>query len=249
MSKFFVGSDKIYDDRIIIDGTDVNHIKNVLRLKVGDKLQVSDSSARLYNCTIFESDASQIILKIDDRVQENNELSVKVTLFQGLPKGDKLELIIQKAVELGIYEIYPVINERTIVKIEPKKIASRVERWNKISEAAAKQSGRSIIPIVHEPLRFNEALKLCDSFDKVLLPYENADGMKYASECIDAAAASEKAAFFIGPEGGFAAKEIELAKEHNINIISLVKIILRTETAGLTVMSLIMLKNEILRGN
>ena len=245
MSGFFVAPENVSEDTILISGSDVNHIKNVMRMKAGDVLNVSDGTGFTYACELLGFEEDGICLKILSREFSGSELKTKISLFQGLPKKDKMELIIQKAVELGVYEIYPVINERTIVKIDEKKIKSKVERWNKISEAAAKQSGRAIIPVIHEPIKFNKALTLAtEKCNTVLIPYENADGMGYSDRCLDEAVHADSSAIFIGPEGGFSMEEVDLAKEANAKVISLGSRILRTETAGMTVLSIMMFKAE-----
>ena len=244
MARFFVPSENINDNTIVINGTDVNHIKNVLRYRVGDTLNISDSSGTEYVCTITLFNDDYIELSIEDKLACDTELGLKLVLFQGLPKKDKMELIIQKAVELGVTEIYPVNNERSIVKLDDKKSSHKAERWNKISEAAAKQSGRMIVPIVHEPVSYNEALKIAEELDYVMVPYENADGIVYSAECISKAVKTKSVGVFIGPEGGFAASEIEKAEAIGARVISLGKRILRTETAGLTVFSVIMFEKE-----
>lgn len=249
MARFFVPSENINDNSIIINGTDVNHIKNVLRYRVGDTLNISDSSGTEYVCTIALFADDYIELTINEKLKCDTELGIKLVLFQGLPKKDKMELIIQKAVELGATEIYPVNNERSVVKLDDKKAGQKAERWNKISEAAAKQSGRMIVPLVHEPVSYSEALKIAKELDYVMVPYENAEGISYSSECINEAVKTNSIGVFIGPEGGFAASEIDKAKSTGAKVISLGKRILRTETAGLTVLSVIMFEKEKLNDN
>lgn len=240
MSGFFVPSGNINGDEVIIDGSDVNHIKNVLRKKAGDEIMVNDSAGTNYRCRIENISDRKIVLQVLSSESSAAELPVRISLFQGLPKADKMELIIQKAVELGVFDIYPVINERCVVKLDDKKATSKVERWNKISESAAKQSGRGIIPEIHMPINFSDALLLAENEKmNIILPYENADGMKYAMETVKNALKTEKTAVFIGPEGGFGSDEIELAKKKGAKIISLGHRILRTETAGLFLLSVL----------
>lgn len=249
MARFFVPSENINDNSIIINGTDVNHIKNVLRYRIGDTLNISDSSGTEYVCTITSLSDDYIELGIDEKLACDTELGLKLVLFQGLPKKDKMEFIIQKAVELGVTEIYPVNNERSVVKLDDKKSSQKAERWNKISEAAAKQSGRMIVPVVHEPVSYNEALSIAGELDYVMIPYENAEGVSYSAECISEAVKTNSVGVFIGPEGGFAASEIEKAEAIGAKVISLGKRILRTETAGLTVFSVLMFEKEKLNDN
>ncbi len=249
MSRFFIPSENISENRIIINGSDVNHIKNVLRYKKGNKIDVSDSSGNLYSCIIEDIGEEVVELSILEKKKSESELSVKIMLFQGMPKGDKMDLIVQKTVELGVSEIIPVNMERSIVKLDKKKALTRTERWNKISESAAKQSGRGIIPKVHTPVSFKDALELCRDMDMIVIPYENADGIRGAEKIIKEAAKQTKTAVFIGPEGGFSAEEIEVAERYGAKMITLGKRILRTETAGLTVLSLLMFENEVINGN
>ena len=244
MSGFFVPSENILTDGIIITGSDVNHIKNVLRKKPGDVLSVFGFSGKTYTCEISEITDEEIRLSILETKESESELKTRVCLYQGLPKADKFELIIQKCVELGVHEITPVINERSISRPDGKKLREKVIRWNRISESAAKQSGRGIIPEVKDARDFREALSEAGrSCDIVLMPYENAAGMKFAAECIKNAC-GKKVAVFIGPEGGFSEKEAELAEKAGAKIISLGHRILRTETAGLAVMSVLMFNEE-----
>ncbi len=245
MSGFFIPSQNINNDEIVITGSDVNHIKNVLRMRVGDVLSCNDSKGFVYKCRITEFLQDSIKLELVEKQQGNTELSLKISLFQGLPKADKMELIIQKAVETGVFEIYPVINERSVVKLDEKTAAKKTERWQKIAEAAAKQSGRGMIPVVHKPLSYKDAMKLAkENVNEIIFPYESAEGMVYSKKVITEAAGMESCAVFIGPEGGFSEAELELAKNNDARVISLGHRILRTETAGLFVMSLLSFECE-----
>ena len=243
MHRFYVDNLSELNKSVTIEGEDVNHIKNVLRLTVGDSITVSDGSSRDYECVIaLISDV--VTADIVDIHDCNAELPVKLRLFQGVPKADKFELIIQKAVELGAAEIIPVMMERTVVKLDDKKQDKKLERYRKIAEAAAKQSRRGIIPGVSSYISFKNAVKtLTEADDKVkrmiLVPYESAEGMDYARNIIASAGEYDEIDIFIGPEGGFADSEIELAKQSGASIISLGNRILRTETAGLAILSIL----------
>ena len=149
MYHFFVTPEQVKENYIYIDGSDVNHIKNVLRMKVGEELQISDGNNKKYLCEIASMTAEEICAAIKEEQEADNELPSKIYLFQGLPKGDKMELIVQKAVELGVFEVIPVATKRAVVKLDEKKAAKKVERWNGISESGAKQSGRNVIPSAH----------------------------------------------------------------------------------------------------
>ena len=237
MHRFFVDNLSGASNNIIITGNDVNHIRNVLRLKIGEKIMVSDGSGTDYQCSISEIGSDMITASIEEVFKNAAELPVKITLFQGMPKSDKLELIIQKAVELGVYEIVPVI---TVVKIDDKKADKKLERYNGIAESAGKQSGRGIIPTVKPFMSFKQALEYAKTLDMNLIPYEEAKGMEYSREVIKDIHGKKSLGIFIGPEGGFAKEEVDMAIEAGAKCITLGNRILRTETAGLAVLSIIM---------
>ena len=238
MHQFFVEPSGIQGKKIIITGSDVNHIKNVLRMKVGEEIAVSNGmDGKEYRCGIEEFLEEEIHCTLRFIKEDGVELPSRIYLFQGLPKADKMELIIQKAVELGAYEIIPVAADRSIVKLDEKKAKSRIARWQGIAEAAAKQSKRAIIPKVKNVMTMKEAIAYAESMDVKLIPYELAENMSKTREIIDNIKPGESVAVFIGPEGGFEEKEIAAAMEKGIVPITLGKRILRTETAGLTVLS------------
>lgn len=242
MYHFFVEPGAIVDKEITITGKDVNHIKNVLRMKPGEEISVSTTESNAeYRCIVRELSDEAVICDLAFIKEEGNELPSKIYLFQGLPKSDKMELIIQKAVELGAYEIIPVEMKRCVMKLEPKKVDSKISRWQAISEAAAKQSKRTVIPNVSKPLSFKEAVLKASECTHKWVPYEMADGMPHTRDLISNVKPGDSVAIFIGPEGGFDAKEIELAKESGFEIITLGKRILRTETAGMVVISVLMM--------
>lgn len=247
MYRFFVEPNEINltDKRVIITGSDVNHIKNVLRMKAGEELNVSNGQdGREYRCGIVSVEEERIVCELRFVKEENVELPARVYLFQGLPKADKMELIIQKAVELGVYEIIPVAARRCVVKLEDKKAAAKLARWQGIAEAAAKQSKRAVIPRIHEIMSFREAVELAADMDVRLIPYELAEGMERTRELIDGLHPGQRIAVFIGPEGGFEEAEIAAAGEKGIEPVTLGRRILRTETAGMTVLSWIMYRLE-----
>jgi len=244
MYQFFVEPANIQGNRIVITGDDVNHIKNVLRMKPGEEIAVSNGiDGKEYRCGIEEL-GEEIVCSLRFVKEDGVELPSKVTLFQGLPKADKMEMIIQKAIELGVYEIVPVSNARCVVKLDAKKEKSKLQRWQTIAEAAAKQSKRRYIPRVENVMTFGDALNYAKTMDVVLVPYELAEDMTHTREIMESLKPGQHIGFFIGPEGGFDEKEIEKAKEAGAIPITLGKRILRTETAGLTVMSFIMYQLE-----
>ena len=241
MHHFFVEPEQIQDKRIVITGSDVNHIRNVLRMKPGEELAVSNGmDGKEYRCEITELYENSVLCTLRFVKEDGLELPAKVYLFQGLPKADKMELIIQKAVELGVYEIIPVAARRCVVKLDAKKEKSKLARWQGISEAAAKQSRRRIIPKVRNVMSFSEAAAYAGDMDVKLIPYELAEDMAKTRACIERIMPGQSVAVFIGPEGGFAEEEITLALSSRIEPITLGKRILRTETAGFTVLSFLM---------
>lgn len=240
MHRFFVDNLSGASDNIIITGSDVNHIKNVLRLKIGEHIMISDGSGTDYECSISDIGSDMVTADIEDVFKNAAELPVKITLFQGMPKSDKLELIIQKAVELGVYEIVPVITKRTVVKIDDKKVDKKLDRYNGIAESAGKQSGRGIVPVVKPFMSFKQALEYAKTLDMNLIPYEEARGMEYSREVIKDIHGKKSLGIFIGPEGGFAKEEVDMALDMGAKCITLGNRILRTETAGLAILSIIM---------
>ncbi len=245
MHRFYVNTSQINGSTIRIEGQDVNHIKNVLRMKQGEEIVICNGHGKDCYCIISKVSDSEILADIQSEQDTGTELKTKITLFQGLPKKDKMELIIQKAVELGVYEIVPVMTKRVVVKLEDKKKESKkLERWQSIAEGAAKQSGRGIIPKILPVQTYKEALNNASNMSIGIIPYENAKGMQYTREIIDNLSCHSSIAVFIGPEGGFEDGEIEQAIQQDINPITLGRRILRTETAGLCVLSMMVLKLE-----
>ena len=245
MHHFFVEPSQIQENHIFIDGPDVNHIRNVLRMNPGEEVNVTDGTGeKVYRCAIASIGEDTVELNIMWAQEKGMELPSKIYLFQGLPKSDKMELIIQKAVELGVYEIIPMATARAVVKLDQKKAAAKVKRWQAISESAAKQSKRLLIPEVKEPVKFSEALKLASDLDVRLIPYELAEGMDGTRRIIQSVKPGQSVAVFIGPEGGFEEAEVELAKDAGFQAITLGRRILRTETAGMTVLSILMYQLE-----
>ena len=232
---------QICGDRIVITGEDVNHIKNVLRMKIGEEIAVSNGvDGREYRCEVAQLLTDEVVCKLRFIKENDVELPAQVYLFQGLPKADKMELIIQKAVELGAYSVIPVATRRSIVKLDDKKAAAKQNRWQGIAEAAAKQSKRKIIPKIEKVMSFAEALEMAKELEVRLIPYELAEDMSHTKEIIERIREGQKIAIFIGPEGGFDETEIAMASEVGVEPITLGKRILRTETAGMTVLAWLM---------
>lgn len=244
MYHFFAKKENIFDKYILIDGDDVNHLKNVLRIRSGERIIMSSGENVDYYCVISDIEDDKIIASIESVDEEGRELPSKIYLFQGLPKGDKMEFIIQKAVELGAYEVIPVAMKRSVVKLDGKKSEAKVKRWNAIAESAAKQSKRSQLPIVREVMTFRQAADYAKTLDMVIMPYECADGMEATKELINSIIPGKSIGIFIGPEGGFDGEELTAAYEGKFNIVTLGKRILRTETAGMMLLSVLMYNLE-----
>lgn len=241
MYQFFVQPSQIQGNRIVITGSDVNHIKNVLRMKAGEEIAVSNGiDQKEYRCGIEAFTENEVVCALRFIKEDGVELPSKVSLFQALPKADKMEWIIQKAVELGVYEIIPVAAARSVVKLDEKRAKGKIERWQSIAEAAAKQSKRGIIPQVKPVMSMKAAIDYASQSDVRLIPYELATDMSKTKNALDSIKAGESVAVFIGPEGGFEESEIAAAIENGIEPITLGRRILRTETAAVTLMAWLM---------
>lgn len=243
MPKFFVNSNEISGDNISISGENMHHLINVLRCKKGDEVTVSDSSGFDYTSVIEEISKENVILKITDKMKSAAEPLVKISLFQGLPKGDKLSLIVEKCVEAGVFDITPVNMVRCVSKLTPKDFSKKKERFEKIAMSAAKQSGRGIIPEVCDLISLKEFLEKSKDFDLVIFPYEEAKG--YTLKNAVKGFTGERIAVIIGPEGGFSAEEVKLIESYGIKPVTLGNRILRTETAGLSVVFNILYELEL----
>ncbi len=238
MYQFFVEPSQINGNRIVITGSDVNHIRNVLRMKIGEEIAVSNGiDGKEYRCGIEEYADDAVLCTLRFIKEDGIELPSKVYLFQGLPKADKMELIVQKAVELGAYEIIPVAAKRCVVKLDEKKATGKANRWQGIAEAAAKQSKRAVIPQVHPVMTMKDALGYAGNMDVRLIPYELAEDMEHTRELLRQIQPGQSVAIFIGPEGGFEESEIQAALKAGIEPVTLGRRILRTETAGFTVLA------------
>ena len=246
MYRFFVENINDSSGYIDITGDDVNHIRNVLRLQKDETIYISNGNSRDYKCVIEELDNEYVRVRIIDILDSYAELPIEITLFQGVPKGDKMELIVQKAVELGARRVVPVIMDRTISRPDEKKMHKKTERYQKIAESAAKQSRRGMIPEVKDFISFDKAMEMAETMDVILTPYESADGMSYAAKVINDISTSgvKTLGIFIGPEGGISDREIEILKDKGSRIITLGHRILRTETAGLAILSILMFNIE-----
>jgi 16S rRNA (uracil1498-N3)-methyltransferase len=239
MHRFFIKSENIFDDSIIVEGEDVQHISKVLRLQSGERVVLCDGEGTDYLTEIEGIDKHSIKTTIIGKSASKGEPDIEVVLYQGLPKSTKMDIIIQKCTELGIKRVVPVSTVRTVVKLESERDEKKkVERWTKIAEEAAKQSGRGSIPTIGMPMTLSEALKDAAKLDRVIVPYELEGSLS-----IKEALRNDKGSsigFFIGPEGGFESTEIEKAKAAGAVPVTLGSRILRTETAGVAVLTSIM---------
>lgn len=241
MPKFFAYKGQIEDNSFIITGKDANHIAAVLRSKIGDELIICDGEGTDYYCKITDLDKKMVVAEINESYANHTEPKTSITLYQGLPKSDKMELIIQKCVEIGLTRIVPIKTEFAVAKVEGKEEKKR-ERWQKIAESAAKQCGRGKIPLVDRAMTFKEAVEDSKSHKGRIIPYENESN--YSIKDFARAFKGESIAVFIGPEGGFSPKEIELARQEGIVSVTLGKRILRTETAGLVTGTILLYELE-----
>ena len=239
MHHFLVSPEQIQERALYLQGTDVNHIKNVLRMKAGDRLTVGSGQGKLFYCRITSIEKDKIWAAIEKEETKTTELPSQIFLFQGLPKSDKMEWIVQKAVELGAAKIIPVTTRRTVVKLDEKKAAAKCARWNAIAESAAKQSGRTMVPEVAEPVTFAQALACAAELDVKVIPYELAQGMQAARSLFGEIIPGQSVAVLIGPEGGFEEDEVRMAEQAGFARVTLGNRILRTETAGLAVLSVL----------
>ena len=240
MHRFFVPAENVGNGEIRVTGDDINHIKNVLRMTAGEKVVVSCGQGTDYYCIIEDIQETGVTLRIQEEKPAVTELPVRIVLFQALPKVDKMELVIQKAVELGASEVVPVRSRRCVVKLDAHREAKKLARWRAIAESAAKQSGRGILPQIHDSMDFGKALEYAQELDSVLIPYELCDAIDESQHIVQRAVRQNSIGIFIGPEGGFERSEVEAAVRSGALPVSLGKRILSTETAGLAVLSVLM---------
>lgn len=243
MSKFFVETNQIENDKISIIGQDVNHIKNVLRLKENDKIEVCDKEENVtYVCEILDVQTETVTCKILERKNKSKESNIDITIFQGLPKFDKMELIIQKCTELGVKKIVPVKMERCIVKLDDKTSFKKIERWQKIAEVASKQCTRDAILEIENVIDIKNICNLICEYDIVLLAYEKEETLTLKQAITELKSVDKKdfkIGVIIGPEGGLTIEEVEILKNAGAKSITLGKRILRTETVALTMAAIL----------
>lgn len=251
MYRFYVERDAVSRDGITLAGEDYNHIRNVLRMREGEEIIVCDGAGMDYVCRIREMAKDHVVAQVVSQSASETELGVRLVLFQGMPKKDKLEFIIQKSVELGVAQVVPVMTKRTVIKLEDaKKEEKKRARWQSIARAAAMQSMRGVIPQVAPVVSFAEALAAAGELDAILVPYENERGIGKTRGILEGLVRHgvRSVGIFIGPEGGFDEAEVRQAMDAGASCITLGRRILRTETAGLAALSLLMFLFEGLAG-
>ena len=249
MDRFFTPKNNINleQNTCIIEGEDVKHISRVLRCRENDKLEVCDMENNEYICEIKEINKDNILLDIIEKVNIKRESNLKVKLYQGMPKGTKMELILQKLTEIGVDEIVLVQTKRSVTKIDNKKEDKKIERWERIIYEAAKQSKRAKIPKLTGVLTFKEALADMQNNDLNICPYENERTISIKEAIKDSSA--NTIGIFVGPEGGFEEEEIEKIQEIDGKVVSLGPRILRTETASVVASSVVLYELSDLGGN
>lgn len=243
MHKFFVEDNQINNEKIIINNEDYNHIANVLRMKKGEFILITNKDSKeTFNCEIDEINSNEVICNILNKENKEIELNVNIDLFQGLPKADKMEYIIQKSVELGVHKIVPVNMKYCIAKIKDEE--KKNLRWNKISEVASKQSKRNIIPKIEKSISISTLCSEIENYDLVIVAYENEEN-NTLKDVLKGNSKIKNIAVIVGPEGGISTDEIEKLKECGAKIVSLGNRILRTETAPIAILSMMVYEYEL----
>ncbi len=243
MPTFYIKNEQKNEQDIIILGEDAKHIKGALRHKIGDKLDICDESGNKYEAEIIKLEDERVLLQMLFQKECNTEPRLKVDLYQGLPKADKMDFIVQKSTELGVSEIIPVEMERSIVKLDEKSASKKVERWNKIAYEASKQSGRQKVPKVLNVENLKNIIEKFSKYDIVILPYEK-ENKQNLKQLLQKQQNLTKVAIVIGPEGGFSENDLALLNLPNIEKVTLGARILRTETAGMATLAMLMYENE-----
>lgn len=255
MQQIFIKQQVTVGEEFPVFGEDARHLSGIVRMKPGDEVRVStlpdpasgisEAESRSFLCEILTLSKEQVLLRVKEEL-DSTELSNRIYLFQAIPKGDRMETVIEKAVELGVYEIIPVEMKYCVVRLDEKKKQSRLRRYQAIAESAAKQSKRSRIPQIHEVMSYEQALKKAAECDVQLVPYESHKGMHSVWEALSEIAPGKSISILIGPEGGFAPEEIGEAKKLGMRLVSLGKRILRTDTAGIVSVAMTALACEMI---
>jgi 16S rRNA (uracil1498-N3)-methyltransferase len=231
MQRYFVEPHRLSEQSVTIVGDDVHHIVNVMRSSIGDEILVADGQGRVARVRLASFEGKQVHAEVVEFIRENSELPVRVTIGQGLPKGEKMEWILQKGTELGAFAFFPFSSERTIVKLDAKKEAKKLERWRKIVKEAAEQSHRAVLPEILPPVSFKQAAAAADSYTQCVVAYEK-EGSRTLHDVLESLTEGDSLLVLVGPEGGFSAEEIALAESAGIRPVTLGPRILRTETAS-----------------
>lgn len=246
MQKFFINDNQIIEEKAIITGEDVRHISNVLRMKVGEELQIGNKQkVESYIAEIERIEKDKVIAKLIEKYSIKNEPNVDIDLYQGLPKADKMEWIIQKTTEVGVNKIIPVEMTRCIVKLDEKDAIKKITRWQKVAEGAAKQSKRDKIPVIENKIKLPELKEKIKEYDAFFIAYEEEETNKLKEE-LKKIENKEfyKIAVLIGPEGGLEKNEVNDLKKDGAKVVTLGKRILRTETAPIVIVSNILYELE-----
>lgn len=246
MPRFFIRAEQLDPDTNTLEiiGDDAHHIARSLRMAVGEEITVCDMQKHVYECTLVEIADDKVLAKVVSERASDTEPNVFIKLYQAIPKGDKLETIIQKSIECGVGEIIPFASERCIAKIDKRDAPKKAARHNKIAESAAKQSGRGIIPTVREAMTFNEAMADAATSDLVIFCYEG-DGTTSLKQILSESKDISTISLIIGAEGGFSLKEVAAAQNIGAHLAGLGKRILRCETAPTFALSCIVYETEL----
>ena len=234
MTRLFV--DFYVNDNITLSGENARYLSKVLRMRTGEELDIVDKGSKIFRTRISGINSGEVFLELVGELAESSEPGSKITLYQSVSKGERMDLTIQKSVELGVFRIVPVISARVVVKGDSIN-DNKIRRWGKIALEAARQSGRSIVPEVTEAMSFNDALEEASGFDLAMIPWEDEKGTTIKE--VISGREFDTLAVFIGPEGGFDAAEAGKAREKGIIPVSLGPRILRTETAGPAVLAML----------
>ncbi|WP_289142249.1 16S rRNA (uracil(1498)-N(3))-methyltransferase [uncultured Brevibacillus sp.] len=231
MQRYFAEPHLFTEQEITIIGDDVHHIVNVMRARVGEEILVSDGAGKTVRAKLVSLSPKEVKADVVEVLGDESELPIRVTIGQGLPKGEKMEWILQKGTELGAYSFFPFSSERTIVKLDAKKEAKKLERWRKIVKEAAEQSHRAVLPELLSPVSFREALQAASSYTKCAIAYEK-EGSTTLHQVLEDMSVDDSLLVLVGPEGGFSADEVAQAEKMGFLTVSLGPRILRTETAS-----------------
>lgn len=238
MQRYFLDADAFSGDQVRFSGDELHHISRVMRYTAGDRVIACNGVGQALIVEFTQVNKDEATARVVEELTENRELPVEITLAQGLAKGEKMDMIVQKATEMGATRIIPFTSSRTIVKLNDKKESNRIVRWQKIAKEAAEQAHRNLVPEISEVITYKELLKVGQDYDLALIAYEQEQQQKL-SDHLNNHSTGSKILVVIGPEGGFSEEEVSQAVNNGINSVSLGKRILRTETAGISGLAII----------